>query len=331
MQVTASRRFAEVIANRIWKRLIGTGLVEPVDDWEGNPPSDPKLLGLLADILIRNDYNVKLLAKAILNSRTYQQTAIDSAADVERFFGGPHRRRMTAEQIVDSALHVVGQEMKTEPLTLDIEGTLPADKFLHFGRPKHSWEFTTLANERDRPSLALPRAQAVTDVLKAFGWRNSRPEPETTREETPNLIQPGILANGTFGGWLTRLSDHSAITEMTLRQQSVESLVDELFLSILTRKPTQKERAIYISALSRGYEDRLVPESVIEPRSAEKRFRYVSWSNHLNTEANKIKVLQQEVARQGVQPTRYLKNDWRQRTEDVIWALLNSPEVILVP
>ena len=31
-------RFARVIVNRIWKRLIGAGLVEPVHDWEGSTP-----------------------------------------------------------------------------------------------------------------------------------------------------------------------------------------------------------------------------------------------------------------------------------------------------
>ncbi len=39
---------------------------------------------------------------------------------------------------------------------------------ISLGRPQRAWQFSTLSNERDRPSLALPRAQAVTDVLEAF-------------------------------------------------------------------------------------------------------------------------------------------------------------------
>ncbi|MGI9496473.1 MAG: DUF1553 domain-containing protein, partial [Mariniblastus sp.] len=280
VRVTGSRRFAEVIANRIWKRLMGSGLVEPVDDWEGNSPSDPVLLATLADHLIRLDYDSKKLMKLILISETYQRTAIDGRTDKERHFGGPHRRRMTAEQIVDSALHVVGQDMVTEPLTMDIEGALAADKFLNFGRPNRSWELTTLANERDRPSLALPRAQAVADVLKAFGWRNSRPEPETTREVTPNLIQPGVLANGTFGNWLTRLSDESDLTVMALQTQTIEQLVDDLFLRLLTRLPTATERALYVKMLTPGFRQRVVPPAEVAPAPLVKRFRYVSWSNH---------------------------------------------------
>ena len=328
-QVTASRRFAEVIANRVWQRLIGKGIVEPVDDWQGNPPCDPALLSRLADILIESNYDMKALARSILTSDVYQRESIDD--DNDRFFAGPSRRRMTAEQIVDSAFLVVGQNMTTEQLTLDVEGTLPADRFMNFGFPKHSWEFSTLANERDRPSLALPRVQAVTDVLQAFGWRNSRPEPTSARDESANLIQPGALANGTLGIWLTRLSDQSGLTDMMLSEQPVDQLVDQLFLRMLTREPTSAERKRFVRLLRPGYENRSRSLSMADAMKAPQRFRYVSWSNHLNTEANVIKVQMQELARKGPDPTKRLVPEWREKAEDAVWALLNSPEMIMLP
>ena len=330
-QVTASRRFAEVIANRVWKRLMGAGLVEPVDDWEGSPPSDPELMAALADTLINVDYDLKEFARSIFNSSVYQREAADSPMHNERFFAGPYRRRMSAEQIVDSAVHAVGQHMVTEQLTMDVEGTLPPQTFLNFGFPQRSWEFTTLANERDRPSLALPRIQAIADVLRAFGWRDSRPEPETEREETPNLIQPGVLANGTLGVWLTRLTDDSGLTQTLQQDQPVEDMVDALFLKMLTRQPTSSEREQFVSLLTPGYETRVVPKEDIGTPHEKRRFPYVSWSNHLNTEANVIKVEMQELVRQGPPPTRYLRPEWRERAEDAVWSLLNSPEMILIP
>lgn len=330
-QVTGSRRFAEVVANRIWKRLMGAGLVEPVDDWEGNPPSDPELMAALADILINSDYDVKEFTRQILNSEVYQREAADAPSHRKRDFAGPYRRRMSAEQIVDSALHVVGQQMQTEQLTMDVEGTLPSETFLNFGYPQRAWEFTTLANERDRPSLALPQAQAIVDVLKAFGWRNSRPEPETEREETPNLIQPGVLANGTLGVWLTRLSDNSGLTNLFLKEQPLEQTVDQLFITVLTRLPTQSERNDFVALLQPGFETRQVPQGELGTPYEKPRFPYVSWSNHLNSEANVIKVQLQELVRQGPPPTRCLRPEWRERAEDAVWSLVNSPEMILVP
>ena len=208
--------------------------------------------------MIRHDYDLKELARTIFTSQAYQRKAIDLPTDGQPHFQGPYRRRLTAEQIVDSAFHSVGQQMKTEPLTLDIEGTYSANRFLHFGVPQRAWEFTTMGNERDRPSLAIPRVQAVADVLKAFGWRNSRPEPKSEREQEPNLIQPGVLANGTVGLWLTRLSDESGLTKMALESSSVESLVDDLFLRLLTRRPTRIEKEQFVAELSVGYGDRVV-------------------------------------------------------------------------
>ncbi|MCA9084822.1 MAG: DUF1553 domain-containing protein [Planctomycetaceae bacterium] len=330
-QVTASRRFAEVMANRLWKRLMGHALVEPVDDWEGNPPSNPELLAHLADVLIQVDYDVREFARTVMNSNVYQRQAVDLPAGRAPDFEAPYRRRMTAEQIVDSALHVTGNGMKTEPLTMDIEGTLPAETFLHFGQPTRAWEFTTLANERDRPSLALPRAQAIADMLAAFGWRDSRPEPETEREERPNLVQPGVMANGTLSIWLTRLTDEGGITQDLLQPVTVEEMVEGLFQRILTRSPSAEERRRFVEVLKPGFEDRRVPSGEIGTAPEEERFRYVSWSNHLNSEANVIKVQIQELVRQGPPPTRYLRPEWRERAEDAVWSLLNSPEMILIP
>lgn len=331
LQVTTSRRFAEVIANRVWKRLMGAALVDPVDDWEGNPPGDPELLATLADTLIRLDYDLKEFARVIFSSQAWQRKASNLPAKGKRYFAGPYRRRMSAEQVVDSAFHAVGQKMQTEMLTLDVEGNLPASRFLNFGYPQRSWEFSTLANERDRPSLALPKVQAVIDVLKAFGWRNSRPEPNTVREEAPNLIQPGVLANGTLGIWLTRLTDDSRLTQLMMQQQSIEELTEKIYLQLLTRKPTEIERKDFAELLSRGFADRVVPENEVGTPHEPRRFRYVSWSNHLNSEANVIKMQMQEFVRQGPPPTRYLRPEWRERAEDAVWSLLNSPEMILIP
>ncbi|MEI9895971.1 MAG: hypothetical protein WDN28_19405 [Chthoniobacter sp.] len=84
--------------------------------------------------------------------------------------------------------------------------------FLNLGRPQRAWEFVGLSNERDRPALAKPTAQPFTDVLVNFGWRDSRAEPKSTREEAPNVLQPASVGNGILGARITRLSDDSAFT-----------------------------------------------------------------------------------------------------------------------
>ena len=332
--VTFSRRFAEVIVNRLWKRLMGAGLVEPVDDWEGHQPSDPLLLDFLTDEFIRGGYDLRSLTGTIMNSKLYQRAAQDAPANLveaERFFEGPYRRRLMAEQIVDNAWHAVGREMKLGHLTMDIEGRLAPDYFMNFGQPKHAWEFTTMANERDRPSLAMPKMQAVVDTLLAFGWRNSRQEPTSHRIEEPNPLQPGVLANGVMGSWLSQLTDDSDLTRVCIEAESVNQLVDTLFLRFLTRSPTPAERQRFVDLLSSGFAERVVPKELLQPPVKLERMPYVSWSNHLDGAANSIKQKQEEAARRGDPPTRYLQGTWRECAEDAVWALLNSPEMIIVP
>ncbi|CAE7549723.1 unnamed protein product, partial [Symbiodinium sp. CCMP2456] len=165
-------RFAQVIANRVWRRLIGAGIVELPHDWEGNPPSHPELLEWLGKELVAHNYDVKHLAKVIMTSELYQQEAIGEnlhAEPAQRLFNAPERRRMTAEQIVDSFFTATGQKMDVEEMTLDPDGRRPARSRNTFGTPHRSWMFVSLSNERDRPSLTLPRAEMVIEVLSAFG------------------------------------------------------------------------------------------------------------------------------------------------------------------
>lgn len=64
--------FARNIANRVWARLFGRGLVHPLDQIHSeNPASHPELLDLLADNLHASGYDLKKLVHAIALSDTY--------------------------------------------------------------------------------------------------------------------------------------------------------------------------------------------------------------------------------------------------------------------
>ena len=203
---------------------------------------------------------------------------------------------------------------------------------ISLGFPRRAWEFTSLSNERDRPSLAIPKAQAVVDVLENFGWRSSRQEPKTERETDPNVRQPAIVANGSLGRWVTNLSEDSEITGLATRPDiALDELVDEVFLRVLTRKPTAEERTVYAELLGDGFADRIVPEDRRPPAIRREPLMHVSWSNHLSEEANRIKIEMETRAREGDPPTVALKTDWRERMEDMLWAVMNSPEFLYVP
>lgn len=326
-----NQRFAKVVANRLWKRLLGAGIVEPAHDWEGREASHPQLLEWLAHELVAHDYDAKHLLKLILNSHAYQRRSGGEnlkAAAGKRFFASPDRRRLTGEQVVDSLFSARGVGMQSETLSFDRDGRIEASRFLNLGAPKRAWEFLSLSNERDRPSLALPRAQAVVDVLEAFGWNGSRQSPLTDRETDPNLLQPGILANGALSVQASRLSEGTRFTRLALQSETPESLAEALYLTMLSRLPTPAERDAVAKRLAPGFAERKLAASesfasIRQPR--------VSWSNHLNDLANQQMLDYAKAVREGDPPTTRLNADWRERVEDVVWSLFNLPEFVWTP
>ena len=327
-------RFAQVIVNRVWRRLMGAGIVEPPDDWEGHPPSHPELLQWLAQEFVTHDYDLKHLSRLILTSDVYQRSATGTnrATTAElRFFVAPDRRRMSAEQVVDSLCAAAGQDLDVEELTFDPDARRPASNRLTLGVPRRAWMFASLANERDRPSLGLPRARAITDIMEAFGWSGSRQNPRTDRESAPNVLQPGVLANSTASVLLTRAAQNSGLAETAINSASPEQLVDSIFLRYLSRLPSDSERAPLAKALAMGFHERLLRAEEIPAVTPLEPLPAVTWSNHLSPESTTIALELERRARTGPPPDLRLRPEWREVYEDVVWSVLNISEFVWVP
>ena len=330
-------RFAKVLVNRLWKRYFGWGLVDPVDDVDGRTPSHPELLDYLARELVAHGYDLRHIARLVLNSHAYQREIRADASDEQppekRLFAAQSRRRLSAEQLVDSMFVAAGKSMAVEEMNMDVDGRRPVKEFNNLGVPSRAWQFTSLSNERDRPALSLPRAQSVVDALVGFGWRESRQGALTVRDDVANVIQPATVGNGTMvHGRIARLSDDGALVDLALGERSPETFVHDVFLRFLSRPPTAKERGVFVELIRPGFDDRRTPEAgQLAARNSSAPLRAVSWSNHLNPEATRLKQDQERQARLGDLPTRRLRPEWRERAEDMVWSLVNSPEFVFVP
>jgi hypothetical protein len=334
MTAPQNTRFSRVIVNRIWKQLLGAGLVEPVHDWEGSEASHPELLDWLAYELITNDYDFRHIIRLIVSSETYQRAAVGDnlgASAKMRFFNAPQRRRLTAEQIVDSLHHATGRPIDVEELTFVHDGRRPLGSRQTLGRPTRAWMFGDLKNERDRPSLSLPKARAVVDVLQAFGWTGARQMPISERESDPNVLQPGVLANGTLSVALTRASHQSELAELAIDAETPESLVDTLFLRILSRSPKADERKAFAAALSDGFDKRLVPADEIARIEELPPLPQVTWFNHGRPKANEIQLEIERRVQAGPRPDPRLTSSWRVVYEDAVWSLINHREFVWMP
>jgi len=328
-------RFSKVIVNRLWKLHLGMGFSEPVDDWNGQAVLLPELLDYLAYQFVDNGYDLQALERMIFASDLYQRRAVvdwhtATVAGSKFRFESPVLRQMRAEQIVDSMFAACGKDFNAGQITLDIDGAMNPSTGFDLGFPQRAWEFTSLSNERDRPSLSLPFAQPFVSFLQTFGWRDTRQDPITERERESTAGRPAVVQNGLLSRRFVRCSDDSTFTRLALAEQSIGELVDAIALTILSRKPTAAEETLFTELLEPGYNSRLVSEAS-EKEPARLPRTMVSWSNHLSSRANEIKVELQDAVERGDLPTERLVPDWRERYEDMLWALLNSPEFLFIP
>lgn len=103
-------RFTRTIVNRLWHRLMGRGIVHPVDAMHTEPWS-ADLLDLLASQFAADGYDLKKMLAFIATSQAYQsqsytaQEEPDSAAFI---YAGPLARRLTAEQFIDAVWQLTG-------------------------------------------------------------------------------------------------------------------------------------------------------------------------------------------------------------------------------
>ena len=137
-------RFQRTIVNRLWHRLMGRGIVHPVDAMQ-TQPWNQDLLDLLAERLVESKYDLKAVLEFIATSQAYQSRAEILSRDAEDkgyVYRGPRARRLTAEQFVDAVWRLTG----TTPAKIELK--VP----------------------RASPSAAASRKPAVEPLLAAAIW-----------------------------------------------------------------------------------------------------------------------------------------------------------------
>ena len=103
-------RFTRTIVNRLWQRMMGRGIVHPVDAMQSEPFS-ADLLDYLGVHLSDNGYDLKTTLELIATSEIYQSRAevVPARAESDDYvFAGPRAKRLTAEQFVDAVWQLTG-------------------------------------------------------------------------------------------------------------------------------------------------------------------------------------------------------------------------------
>ncbi len=98
------------LVNRIWAKLMGRGLVHPVDSLRTRPWNEDLLDSLAADF-VASGYDTKHVLETICTSEAYgaMTPSVEGHPDGKDYvFHGPLPRRMTAEQFTDALWQLTG-------------------------------------------------------------------------------------------------------------------------------------------------------------------------------------------------------------------------------
>jgi hypothetical protein len=228
--------FARAIANRVWSWLLGRGVIhEPDDVRPDNPPANPELLAHLERELVAADWDLRHLFRVILTSRTYQRSAVaaDTSALATANFAHYLARPLEAEVLIDAINQITGgtEEYSSaipEPFTFVpddrrsiqlADGSIGSAFLTTFGRPSRD---AGLESERHRVASAAERlallnsshVQRKLETGQTAGRRRQR------QARLPGCAGHRIGAPDAGG-----------------------QLIDQLWLTILSRLPTPAETA----------------------------------------------------------------------------------------
>ncbi len=210
-----NRYFASSYANRLWGYLTGAGIIEPLDDTRaGNPPRNPALLDYLTHEFIESGFNTRHMMQLICKSRTYQLSIRPNQWNEDDHVNYSHAlaRRLPAETLFDAVFRVTGSTPK-------IPGAKPGQR-------------------------ATQLADAATDVGSGLLATLGRPARQSACEcERSSDIRLGsvmaLLSGPTISDAINEPTN--ALAQLVAEQPEDRKLLDEVFLRVLNRPPTEME------------------------------------------------------------------------------------------
>ncbi len=216
--------FARNIANRAWFWLLGRGIVHPADDVRpDNPPASPELLAFLEQELVASRYDLKHLYRLILNSTTYQRSHISATEDSrgEENFACYGVRRLEAEVLIDALCQISGTREQYSSIIPEPYTFMP----------------------EDQRSVAMADASITSPFLEKFG-RSSRDSGlasdrsnRTTASQRLHMLNSSHIRRKIEGGPKLQPLIHWS-------REKNEKAIPELYLTILSRFPTEEELQI---------------------------------------------------------------------------------------
>ena len=270
-------RFTTMIANRIWKQVFGVGLIEPIDTMmDDTIASNPELMKYLEKIMVSVNYDLREYKRVLVNTRLFERESVkeDYKSLEEHSFAGPLLRRMSGEQIWDSLVTLVYNEIDNstrrylynqhdhsaiyeryknntaEEIYKDFKQLVkanPGDRNLLKVLGADHYQEDRMKKFKDKHLVRSSYLQSPAPsghLIRQFGG-SDREQIDNSNNE-PNTPQVLNLLNGFVETNILNKKDADFMKQIQ-GEPTKSKQIESVFLSILSRKPTTKE----ISALKR--------------------------------------------------------------------------------
>ncbi len=233
--ITQDEYFAKEFVNRMWAHYMGRGFTNPVDDFgEHNPVSHPDLLNRLAQDFITSGYDTHRLINWIVHSRAYQLTSVANGTNAKPE-AEPYFARMQLKS------------MSPEEL---VDSIFTATNFIQM---KHA----------NNPQA---RRDEMTEWLRDFTVNFGDDEGnEATFNGT--VVQALLLMNG------KKMTEAVNASRSVRYAMESSKPLDLLYLSALSRPPSDKEREAFNAAMNGAY-----ATVFLKDKERNKLYRDVLWA-----------------------------------------------------
>jgi hypothetical protein len=285
-----NERFAWALANRVWKQTMGMGLVEPVDHIrKPEDASDPALLQALAQIIHACDFKLKTIYKVLYSTDIFARApmADDMVFSKDMGFAGPALQRMSAEQMWDSLMVLRSPQtdrmdggqvnagnvqiwqkyapLETDAMLAEAKRVAAAAKVQGFKNPiQHVYadakasgpvaDETAMASKGPKPDRSSLRASEMHAPAPSrhflYNFGQSQKEMIDASERRATVPQALALMNGLES---VLLNPRAGLLK-TLHNKTAAEALDELFIAVLTRPPTDTERQMFTEILAQDAE-----------------------------------------------------------------------------
>ena len=191
------------------------------------------MLTAAADYLVEQEFDLKELMRAIMQSETYQRSSqvLPGNAEDSRFYSRYYPRRLQAEVLLDAIAQVT--DVPSEFTQIGYKG---ADKQ------------NTSAYPKGTRAIQLHDSAVVSEFLKTFGRNERDITCECERSNTPSMIQVLHINNGVTIN--DRLNQEDSCIAKAMTQPEANSIIEDAYLKALSRNATDDEKRQLTAVIS---------------------------------------------------------------------------------